>query len=69
MKDEFEKEGKGKKKEALRKKIKDTLLAFADKIAAVKVLDPACGAPRGAIKQYLKGKETIRIDSSMPQYC
>lgn len=33
------------------------------------VLDPTCGAPRGAIKQYLKGKETIRIDSSMPQYC
>ena len=33
------------------------------------VLDPACGAPRGAIKQYLKGKETIRKVSSMPQYC
>jgi type I restriction enzyme M protein len=37
--------------------------------AATTVSDPACGAPRGAIKQYLKGKETIRIDSSMPQYC
>ena len=33
------------------------------------VLDPACGAPRGAIKQYPKGKEAIRKDSSMPQYC
>jgi type I restriction enzyme M protein len=33
------------------------------------VLDPACGAPRGAIKQYLKGKETIRKVGSMPQYC
>ena len=33
------------------------------------ILDAACGAPRGAIKQYLKGKETIRKDSSMPQYC
>jgi len=33
------------------------------------IYDPACGAPRGAIKQYLKGKETIRMDSSMPQYC
>lgn len=30
---------------------------------------PTLRAPRGAIKQYLKGKETIRIDSSMPQYC
>jgi len=34
-----------------------------------RVLDPACGAPRGAIKQYLKGKEVIRKVSSMPQYC
>jgi type I restriction enzyme M protein len=33
------------------------------------VYDPACGAPRGAIKQYLKGKEAIRKVSSMPQYC
>jgi hypothetical protein len=68
LKDEEEKE-RGKKKEGIRKKIGKTLLDFADKIASVKVLDPACGAPRGAIKQYLKGKETIRIDSSMPQYC
>jgi type I restriction enzyme M protein len=37
--------------------------------AATTVSDPTCGAPRGAIKQYLKGKETPRIDSSMPQYC
>src|SRR3990172_6729903 len=44
MKDEESKEVKGKKKTALQKKIKDTLLAFADKIAAVKVLDPACGS-------------------------
>ena len=35
---------KDKKKRDLQKKIKDTLLAFADKIAAVKVLDPACGS-------------------------
>jgi type I restriction-modification system DNA methylase subunit len=34
-----------------------------------RVLDMACGAPRSAIKQYLKGKETIRKVSSMPQYC
>jgi type I restriction enzyme M protein len=34
-----------------------------------RVLDPACGAPRGAIKQYPKGKEAIRKVSSMPQYC
>ncbi len=33
-----------------------------------KMLDPACGAPRGAIKQYLKG-EVLRKVSSMPQYC
>jgi hypothetical protein len=38
-------------------------------VAKLKIVDPACGAPRGAIKQYLKGKETPRIDSSMPQYC
>ena len=37
--------------------------------ARLKILDPACGAPRGAIKQYPKGKEAIRKDSSMPQYC
>jgi type I restriction-modification system DNA methylase subunit len=35
---------KDKKKRDLQKKIKDTLLAFADKIASVKVLDPACGS-------------------------
>jgi len=34
-----------------------------------RIYDPTCGAPRGAIKQYLKGKETIRKVSSMPQYC
>jgi len=33
------------------------------------VLDPACGAPRGAIKQYLNGKEVNSKVSSMPQYC
>jgi len=33
------------------------------------VLDPACGAPRGAIKQYPKGKEGDSKVSSMPQYC
>ena len=33
------------------------------------VYDLGCGAPRGAIKQNLKGKETIRKASSMPQYC
>jgi len=44
IKQEEEKEAKGKKKTALQKKIKDTLLAFADKIAAIKVLDPACGS-------------------------
>jgi hypothetical protein len=34
----------GKKKTALQKEIKSKLLAFADKIAAIKVLDPACGS-------------------------
>ena len=33
------------------------------------VLDPTCGAPRGAIKQYPKGKEGDSKVSSMPQYC
>jgi len=33
-----------------------------------KIYDPACGAPRGAIKQYLKGA-SVRKVSSMPQYC
>jgi restriction-modification enzyme MmeI-like protein len=44
IKDEESKEVKGKKKTALQKKIKDTLLLFADKIASIKVLDPACGS-------------------------
>ena len=35
----------------------------------VKFSDPACGAPRGAIKQYPKGKEGDSKVSSMPQYC
>jgi type II restriction/modification system DNA methylase subunit YeeA len=35
---------KSKKREVARKKIKQTLLAFADKVAAMKVLDPACGS-------------------------
>jgi hypothetical protein len=43
-KKEEEKAATGKKKKDLQKKIKDTLLAFADKVAAVKVLDPACGS-------------------------
>jgi len=34
----------GKKKEAVRKKVSKTLIAFADKIASIKVLDPACGS-------------------------
>jgi len=34
----------GRKKKDLQKKISDTLRAFADKIAAIKVLDPACGS-------------------------
>jgi len=44
IKADEEQEAKGKKKTALQKKIKDTLLAFADKIASIKVLDPACGS-------------------------
>ena len=49
LKDEESKE-KGKKtsspkgKDALRKKISEKLRGFADKIAATKVLDPACGS-------------------------
>jgi hypothetical protein len=35
----------------------------------VLILDPATGAPRGAIKQYLKGKEEFRKVNSRPQYC
>jgi hypothetical protein len=35
---------KGRKKSDLQKEISGTLLAFTDKIAAVKVLDPACGS-------------------------
>jgi len=41
---EEEREATGKKKKDLQKKIKDALLAFADKIASIKVLDPACGS-------------------------
>ncbi len=43
-KKEKEKEVKGKKKEVVRKEIQSDLLKFADKIAAVTVLDPACGS-------------------------
>ena len=43
MKDEEAKERR-KKKEAILKKISAALRAFADKIAVVKVLDPACGS-------------------------
>jgi SAM-dependent methyltransferase len=34
----------GKKKDAIRRKMSDALRTFADKIAAVRVLDPACGS-------------------------
>ncbi|MBN8658185.1 MAG: class I SAM-dependent DNA methyltransferase [Anaerolineae bacterium] len=34
----------GKKKETVRKKIQSALLAYMDKVAAVTVLDPACGS-------------------------
>lgn len=47
IKDEVRKikaEETGKKKEVVRKKISKVLIVFADKIAAVKVLDPACGS-------------------------
>src|SRR5215216_232798 len=37
-------EGKGKKGEGVRKKISEKLRGFADKIAATRVLDPACGS-------------------------
>ena len=43
MKDE-ERKAKDKKKKDLQKEIKSRLLAFADKIASIKVLDPACGS-------------------------
>jgi len=39
-----ESQERGKTKEAIRKKISGTLRAFADKIAAIRVLDPACGS-------------------------
>lgn len=34
----------------------------------ITVYDPTCGAPRGAIKQYLKGGIICKVNS-MPQYC
>ena len=43
--------------------------AVLEALLDVKVCDPACGAPRGAIKQYPKGKEGDSKVSSMPQYC
>jgi hypothetical protein len=39
-----EEEGKGKKGQGTRRKIGEKLRLFADKIATVKVLDPACGS-------------------------
>jgi type II restriction/modification system DNA methylase subunit YeeA len=44
IKTEGEQEAKGKKKTELQKKMSVTLRTFADKIAAIKVLDPACGS-------------------------
>jgi hypothetical protein len=41
---EEERTATGKRKKDLQKKMQDTLLAFADKIASIKVLDPACGS-------------------------
>jgi type II restriction/modification system DNA methylase subunit YeeA len=43
LKDEEGKE-KGKRKEGIRKEISEKLRRFADKIASVRVLDPACGS-------------------------
>ncbi len=43
IKAEDEKEAKGKKSKG-KKNIKDILQAFADEIAAIKALDPACGS-------------------------
>jgi hypothetical protein len=43
IKDE-EREVKGKKREGIQKKISEKLRGFADKIASIKVLDPACGS-------------------------
>jgi hypothetical protein len=43
--------------------------AVLNALRAVKVCDPACGAPRSTIKQYLKGKEVNSKVSSVPQYC
>ena len=51
------------------KYISDLFSELANNLPFTKVLDPACGAPRGAIKQYLKGKEAICKVNSMPQYC
>jgi len=41
---EVEEQERGKRKEGIRKKISSTLRTFEDKIASIKVLDPACGS-------------------------
>jgi type I restriction-modification system DNA methylase subunit len=46
----------------------DLIIKLVDPQPSKRIVDPACGAPRGAIKQYLKG-ESVRKVSSMPQYC
>lgn len=43
-KKEEEQAATGRKKKDLQKQIQDSLLAFAERIASVKVLDPACGS-------------------------
>jgi type I restriction enzyme M protein len=47
----------------------DLIVALIDPQPNETMVDPACGAPRGAIRQYLKGKEVNGKVSSMPQYC
>jgi hypothetical protein len=46
-----------------------TVMVNGKPLPKVLLLDPATGAPRGAIKQYLKGKEEFRKVDSKPQYC
>src|SRR5688572_26095117 len=64
MKVEEEKE-KGKNKEVIRKKTSDTLRAFADKLASIKVLDPACGS--GNFLYVALDRKSTRLNSSHSQ--
>ena len=66
---------KAKQRANLDKKLGDLCLDFATELAAVTVLDPACGAPRGALwimpepTHRERRVASVSRASSVPQHC